>query len=29
SGTNRRWAMRSEYRSPRFTTRWDELPVAR
>ncbi|MSQ49213.1 MAG: Y-family DNA polymerase [Betaproteobacteria bacterium] len=29
SGTNRRWAMRSAYRSPRFTARWDELPVAR
>jgi DNA polymerase V len=25
-GTNRRWAMRSENRSPRYTTRWDELP---
>ena len=29
SGTDKRWAMRSENRSPRFTTRWDELPVAR
>lgn len=29
SGTEQRWAMRSENRSPRFTTRWDELPVAR
>ena len=28
SGTDKRWAMRSENRSPRFTTRWDELPVA-
>lgn len=29
SGTDKRWAMRSENRSPKFTTRWDELPVAR
>ena len=29
SGTEKRWAMRSENRSPRYTTRWDELPVAR
>lgn len=28
SGTDKRWAMRSENRSPRFTTRWGELPVA-
>ena len=28
SGTEKRWAMRSENRSPRFTTCWDELPVA-
>jgi DNA polymerase V len=28
SGTDKRRAMRSENRSPRFTTRWDELPVA-
>lgn len=26
SGLTRRWAMRSENRSPRYTTRWDELP---
>lgn len=26
SGTTRRWAMRSGNRSPRYTTRWDELP---
>ncbi|MBN8519979.1 DUF4113 domain-containing protein, partial [Accumulibacter sp.] len=26
SGTARRWGMRSENRSPRYTTRWDELP---
>ena len=29
SGTRQRWSMRSENRSPRFTTRWDELPVVR
>lgn len=29
SGTAKRWTMRSENRSPRYTTRWDELPVAR
>jgi DNA polymerase V len=28
-GTEKRWAMRSENRSPRFTTRWDELPIAK
>lgn len=28
SGVAQRWAMRSENRSPRYTTRWDELPVA-
>lgn len=28
SGIDRRWAMRSENVSPRYTTRWDELPVA-
>ena len=28
SGRHQRWAMRSEMRSPRYTTRWDELPVA-
>ena len=27
-GVAQRWAMRSENRSPRYTTRWDELPVA-
>ncbi|TVO63588.1 Y-family DNA polymerase [Denitromonas ohlonensis] len=27
SGTRRRWSMRAENRSPRFTTRWDELPI--
>ena len=27
-GTSKRWAMRSEARSPRYTTQWDELPVA-
>ncbi len=25
SGTDRNWKMRQEYRSPRYTTRWDEL----
>jgi DNA polymerase V len=29
SGINKRWAMRSENRSPRYTTQWAELPVAR
>lgn len=27
SGTRKRWAMRAENRSPRYTTRWEELPV--
>jgi DNA polymerase V len=26
SGTAQRWGTRSENRSPRYTTRWDELP---
>ena len=25
----REWEMRQELRTPRYTTRWDELPVAR
>jgi len=25
SGTNRDWKMRQELRSPRYTTRWEEL----
>ena len=29
SGINKRWEMRSENRSPRYTTQWAELPVAR
>lgn len=29
NGTDKRWAMRSENRSPRFTTSWDELPIAK
>ena len=29
AGTEQRWAMRSENRSPRYTTRWDELPEVR
>lgn len=28
-GPCRTWHMRSDLRSPRYTTRWDELPVAR
>ena len=28
-GTHKRWEMLSGARSPRFTTQWDELPVAR
>lgn len=28
-GVAQRWAMRSANRSPRYTTRWDELPVVR
>lgn len=28
-GTTKSWAMRSGARSPRFTTQWEELPVAR
>jgi len=28
SGVSKRWAMRSEKRSPRYTTHWKELPVA-
>ena len=27
SGVAQRWAMRADNRSPRYTTRWDELPV--
>jgi DNA polymerase V len=29
AGFNHHWAMRSENRSPRYTTKWNELPVAR
>jgi DNA polymerase V len=29
AGISQRWAMRSENRSPRYTTNWQELPVAR
>ena len=29
SGVDQRWAMRHENRSPRYTTRWDELPIVR
>lgn len=28
-GFQQGWGMRSQWRSPRFTTRWDELVVAR
>jgi DNA polymerase V len=28
-GACRTWHLRSEHRSPRYTTRWEELPVAR
>jgi DNA polymerase V len=28
-GIKQRWAMRRNYRSPRYTTSWSELPVAR
>jgi DNA polymerase V len=29
SGFTQHWAMRNENRSPRYTTRWDELPTVR
>ncbi len=29
AGVVKRWAMRSENRSPRFTTQWSELPIVR
>ena len=29
SGFTQHWAMRNENRSPRYTTRWDELPIVR
>jgi DNA polymerase V len=28
SGTKQDWRMRSSHKSPNYTTRWDELPVA-
>jgi DNA polymerase V len=28
-GIERPWKLRADLRSPRYTTRWDELPVAR
>ena len=28
SGTQQRWAMRRDAKSPNYTTDWDELPVA-
>jgi DNA polymerase V len=29
TGTTQAWQMRSGNKSPNYTTRWDELPVAR
>jgi DNA polymerase V len=29
AGFERPWYMRREHASPRFTTRWDELPIVR
>ena len=29
AGLSQPWRMKAELRSPRYTTRWDELPVAR
>jgi DNA polymerase V len=29
SGTNRGWKMKQEYRSPRYTTKWHEMPAVR
>jgi DNA polymerase V len=29
AGTNRGWKMKQEYRSPRYTTKWNEIPVVR
>jgi DNA polymerase V len=29
SGTNRGWKMKQEFRSPRYTTKWHEMPVVR
>jgi len=29
AGMSKGWAMRSENRSPRYTTNWDELPMAK
>ncbi len=26
-GTNQRWHMKSEFRSPRYSTNWKEIPV--
>ena len=28
TGTKKTWAMRSNNRSPNYTTQWDELPIA-
>jgi len=29
NGTKEEWQMRSNNRSPNYTTKWDELPIAR
>jgi DNA polymerase V len=29
SGTNRGWKMKQEFRSPRYTTKWREIPKVR
>lgn len=29
SGDRRAWSMKQERRTPRYTTRWDEMPIAR
>jgi DNA polymerase V len=28
-GAARSWAMKQQWRTPQYTTRWDDLPVAR
>lgn len=29
SGLERPWWLKSQWRSPRYTTRWEELPVVK
>jgi len=29
AGTNRGWKMKQDYRSPRYTTKWHEMPAVR